>query len=376
MYITSIVGGMLFFLPIIALYLEKSLFNITNVAIIFGIEAIALAIFEIPTGAIADLFGRKRTIVLAYLITIFAMVFLYIGGSMLMFILFAILNSLARSLHSGSDSALIYDTLNEEGKERYYKKVIGTYYAVWPIGASVGSIIGGYIAKFSLSLPALLSILPLSLALILIFFLREPKYEKEEHRNIIKHMANSLKIIVDNKQLILLMVGGFILLAFGENMHRLGSLFFEFKAIPIVYFGYIAAFIFGFSSLGHYISHYISEKIGNKLTLILSVIASPLLLVIATLTLKFTSIMFFIIPSIFFGLRNPVINQLLNLEVSSSKRATIISTSNFMGQLGMAIFAPFIGYWAELYTINTAFMISAILMFIVPVLFLFLKEKN
>ena len=375
-YSSMLIGGLLFFLPILALYFEKNLFSVTNVAIIFAVEAIAFAVFEMPTGAIADLFGRKKTIISANIISILALVFLYIGGSMIMFILYAIINSFARSLTSGTDSALIYDTLKEENKEHSYKKVIGTYHALWPIGASVGSIIGGHLAKVSLSFPILLTFIPLLIATSLTFFLKEPRYEKEDHKNVFRHMINSLKIIINNKQLVILMIGGFILMAFGETIHLLGPLFFKFKEIPIEFFGWIVAFIFGFSSLGHYISHSVSEKIGNKRTLLLAVIGSPLLLLLATLSLKYTAIILFIIPSIFFGLRNPIIDHLLNLEVSSSKRATIISTSNFLGQLGLAIFAPMIGYVAELYTINTAFKISALLMFSVPIVYFFLKDKK
>ena len=172
------------------------------------------------------------------------------------------------------------------------------------------------------------------------------------------------------------MIGGFILMAFGETIHLLGPLFFKFKEIPIELFGWITAFVFGFSSLGHYFSHSVSEKIGNKRALLLAVFGSPLLLLLATLSPKYIAIGLFVIPSIFFGLRNPIINHLLNLEVSSSKRATIISTSNFLGQLGLAIFSPMIGYFADLYTINTAFKISALLMFSVTILYFFLKDKN
>ena len=86
--------------------------------------------------------------------------------------------------------------------------------------------------------------------------------------------------------------------------------------------------------------------------------------------------MFFAVSSFFYGLRTPVIHHLLNDEVKSRNRATVISTSNFMGQLGFAIFAPFIGYFAELYTINTAFMISALILFSVPILFMFLKGRD
>lgn len=375
-YASLIVGGMLFFLPILALYFEETLFTATNVALIFAIGSISLVVFEIPTGAIADLFGRKNTLILANFVVLLGVLFLYIGGSMLMFILFAIFNSLARALSSGTYNAFLYDTLKEEKQEHHYKMVIGKFYAIWPIGASIGSIIGGYLAKISLSFPVGLSLIPLLFAFILTFMLKEPKYEKEKHKNILKHMFNSLKIVIHNKQLIILMMGGFLLMAFGETMHLLGPLFFKFKEMPIVLFGWITAFIFGFSSLGHYYSYAISEKIGNKTTLLISVLGSPIFLIIATLTTKYYAILFFIIPSIFFGLRNPILDHLINIEVSSSKRATIISIFNFSKNLGITIFAPFIGYFAELYTINTAFKISAILMFSVPILYSFLKNKN
>lgn len=375
-YLSMLIGGLLFFLPILALYFEKSLFSVTNVAIIFAVGAMAFAVFEMPTGAIADLFGRKKTIIAANIISILALVFLYIGGSMIIFIFYAIINAFARSLASGTDSALIYDTLKDEHKEHSYKKVVGTYHALWPIGASIGAIIGGHLAKVSLSFPILITFIPLLIATGLTFFLKEPDYEKEDHRNVFRHMINSLKIIINNKQLVILMIGGFILMAFGETIHVLGPLFFKFKEISIELFGWITALIFGFSSLGHYISYRVSEKLGNKRTLVLAVICSPLLLLLATLSLKYTAIILFIIPALFFGLRNPIISHLINLEISSSKRATIISTSSFLGQLGLAIFAPVIGYFAELYTINTAFKISALLMVSVPILYFFLKDKN
>jgi len=375
-YLASVIGGMIFFLPILALYLEKSLFSFTNVAIIFSIEAVALLLFEVPTGAIADLFGRKKTMVTAYCVVIFAIVFLYIGGSMRMFVLFAIFNSFARALASGTDSALIYDTLKDEGKEHLYKKIVGTYHALWPLGASIGSVIGGYLAISSLSLPVIMTLIPFGFAFVLILFIKEPKYEKEDHKNVFRHMFNASKIVISNKQLVFLMLIGFILLGVGESIHRMGSLFFEFKKIPLMYFGWITAFIFGGSSIGHFMSHNFSERFGNKKTLIICVIGSPLLILLATLTLGYVSILLFIIPSLFFGLRRPVVSHLLNLEITSSKRATLISLYNFMGQLGMAIFVPFLGYFSDLYSINMAYMVSASLMFLALLFVLFLKEKN
>lgn len=376
MYATTVIGGMLFFLPVIALYYEQTLFSVTNVALIFAIEYFCSVIFEVPTGAIADLFGRKKTIILAHIIALIGLVFLFIGGSMTMFILYAVFNALAMSFNSGTDSALIYDSLKEEGKEKYYKKIIGTYHALWPLGASIGSIIGGYLAAVSFNFPVLITFIPITIALIFTFFLKEPKYEKEEHKNILKQVRNSSKYILGNRQIIVLILSGFIFMGFGESMHGLDAIFYKFHDIPIVWFGYIMAVSFGLSSIGHYFSHSVSEKIGDKNTLLFTAFLSPIFVILATLNTGLTVAALFVIPSIFFGLRNPVTNHLINLEVASSKRATIHSINNLMNSIGYVIAAPLVGYFADLYTINTAFQISAVIIFFRFFVYLFLKQEK
>ncbi|MBC8500388.1 MAG: MFS transporter [Nanoarchaeota archaeon] len=376
MYIAQVLGGLLFFLPIIALYLEEHLFSVTNVAIVFLVESFAMAIFEVPTGAIADLFGRKKTIILSNVVVLLGFMFLYIGGSMIMFIFFALFNALARSLFSGTSNAMIYDTLKEEGKAHHYKKIIGTYSALWSFGAVAGSLIGGYLASFSLSLTVIMSFIPFTIMLLIFLFLKEPKYETEHHKNVAKHMFLSSKEVVKNYQLIIIFVAGLMMWGIGESMHRLSSLFYDFKQIPIIYFGIIYAFTFGLSSIGHYYAHDVSERLGDKNTLVFASLGTFILLLLATFTTGYVSVVLFVAPSIFFGLRNPIVDHMINEEVESKKRATVISIYNLMTRIGMIIFLPFVGYLTELYTINTAFKIGAVAMITVPVIFMFLKEKS
>lgn len=376
LYATTVIGGMLFFLPVLALYFEKELFTTTNVALIFAIEAFAGVLFEIPTGAIADLFGRKNTLIIAHLITLVALLFLLIGGSLTMFILYAIFNAFARSLSSGTDGAIIYDSLQEEGRAHEYKKINGIYGALWPLGASIGSIAGGYLAKSSLQLPIEATFIPMTISLILMCFLKEAHYEKETHKNILRHMVNASKVIITNKQLIVLVLSYFVMMALGESVHLLSPLFFKFKEIPVEYFGWITAFSFGFSSIGFYISHQVSEKIGNKKTLILVSALSPFFVLTATLLNGIPLAFFWTIPSIYFGIKNPIISHLLNIEITSSKRATVLSINSFMGQLGITAIAPLFGYIADLYTIQTAVQLSALLTLTVPLILIFLKEKQ
>lgn len=371
----DLVLGLIFFVPILALYLEQELFSVTNVAFIFAIQTVTAALLEIPTGAITDLFGRKNSYIIAQLLFLIAIIPLYLGGHMSMFILWAVISAAGMALSSGTSSALIYDTLKEEGKEKHYKKIMSIFYSIWPFGAIIGSIAGGYFATISLSLPIILSTIPFFISITISLFLVEPKYQKEDHKNIFKQMKNSVKVITHTKQLMLILIASLIFFAFGETAHALKPIFLDFKNIPIHYFGIFFAFVFGFSSLGHYLSYHVAKKIGDKQTLLLSAILFPFFLFLATLTEGFYSMTFLVLTSIPFGLRNPVAEHLINIEIESSKRATILSINNLGISFGMAIGGPLLGYFADLWSIEVAYQIAALLMTTGAVFTLFVKNK-
>ena len=376
LYITHFLNGLMFFFPILALYYQQTLFSVQNVALIFAIEAIASAVFEVPTGAIADLFGRKKTMLVAYLINIVSFLFLWIGGSMVIFIVYAILTALAHALNNGSDTAMMYDTLKQEGKENLYKKISGVYMSIWPAGAALSSVAGGYLATISLRTPIFYTIFPFVIALILISFINEPPCEKKHDATLNGHMLESIKDVFKNKQLIFILLGGIIAWSFGESTHFLSQLFFQFKNIPILWFGYATAAEFALSSLGFYFAHSISEYFGNKLTVVISVILLALFLIAATFTTGLIMLVLFSVSSFFFGLRSPILGHLWNQECESRKRATMNSINGFVYQLGVAIIIPIVGYWSDLFTINTAFLLSAIIiLFFSTSFFLFLKKN-
>ena len=113
---------------------------------------------------------------------------------------------------------------------------------------------------------------------------------------------------------------------------------------------------------------------GDKNTILLATISFSFLLLGATFTNGMRMVLLLSLTGFAFGLRNPVNDDLVNKQVISSKRATVISTDQLIRSLGMTIGAPFIGYLADLYTINTAFMITGISILIAAFLALFLKD--
>ena len=92
---------------------------------IFSIASIADAVFEVPTGILSDIIGRKNTIVLGALASVAYAACYALGGSFWMLALGAIFQGLSVAFYSGNNDALLHDSLKESGKEKQYHNFLG-----------------------------------------------------------------------------------------------------------------------------------------------------------------------------------------------------------------------------------------------------------
>lgn len=376
MYIRSFTSNLAFFLPVMTLFFQNIVSSVTFIALVFSIMSITTLIFEIPTGVFADLFGKKKTMIIASFLTVIAITLLAFSTSFYMLVIFAIIFAFKNTLFSGTQEALYYDSIKKLGKEKDYKKILGKNKVLLQIGSFIGAISGGFMASYFLRLPFLLTIPIAIFGLILVFFITEPNYKKEKHKSILKHTYGSLKPFIKNRQLFFLTIFGFFSFGVGEALFHLNQIFFDFVNLPITFFGIVFALISILGMFGALFSHSISEKIGDKQTLILSYLLNGLLIILATVFLGYLGVALLVLLSLFGGLSSPVMGHLLNREIESKNRSTVLSINNLFQSFGYIIFAPFIGYLADLYNISTAFRIAGILSILLVVILFFIKNKS
>ena len=105
------------------IFLLERGFSLAQVGMAEGVYHITSMIFEVPSGMAADLFGRKRTLILSGIVGMCSAVmmtleawsgFVYCGMAF---------SALSLNLASGTEEALVYDSLLEAGAEAGYKKV-------------------------------------------------------------------------------------------------------------------------------------------------------------------------------------------------------------------------------------------------------------
>jgi MFS family permease len=119
-----------FYYPVFTiLFLDYGL-SLEQFALLNTVWAFTNVLAEVPSGALADIFGRKRLLVATTLLMVGEMsllAFVPLGNPQLVFMVFfanRILSGLAEAMASGADEALAYDTLGAAGLAHEWPKVL------------------------------------------------------------------------------------------------------------------------------------------------------------------------------------------------------------------------------------------------------------
>lgn len=202
--------------------------------------------FEVPTGIIADVWGRKRSIVTGSIMFLCGIAAYVNIPHWRMFFLGSFLWALGLALVSGADESLLYDSLVADGREHESKKIIDNFNGLhrlgWAIGAPLASGIG-YLVGLKEVIYCMA--IPFSLALFIAFTLKEPPRKKTSYRETIESAwktirgKKALRMITMNDVLI---AGSFIT-SIWLHQRLLGEL-----SVPIVWFGWVQTGLMGIAT--------------------------------------------------------------------------------------------------------------------------------
>jgi MFS family permease len=141
--------------------------------------SLCVLLFEIPTGTLADTFGRKNTVILSFFTNVIGVILYVVYPTFWMFMLAEMFWALSIALASGAKEAMVYDTLVDHGEEKQSQKVFGKFKMshLWAlmISAPIGSLIG---QAWGFEWAVLLMVIPFSLSALILLFVPEPKSHK------------------------------------------------------------------------------------------------------------------------------------------------------------------------------------------------------
>lgn len=190
-YLMYFLEGLLFTIPVWYAYQEKYL-SIEQLGIVYAFFSFLTFILEMPTGAIADLFGRKSSMFIGWILSGIGVIILGLSTEFMQFVLGFGLYGFGISLVSGANYALLYDSLKELGREDQFTKQVADNGSFTRLSMMIGSFTGGILFAISPGLPFILQGIAFLVLAIVILFLQEPMIDSEKFT--FKNYINQTKL--------------------------------------------------------------------------------------------------------------------------------------------------------------------------------------
>lgn len=360
MQVLSFINWFFLIIPTLVIFYQAHGLSMKQVMIIQAVFSISLVLIEIPSGYFADRFGRKASIVIGAIGGAIGMAFYVMANGFWGFLTAEIILSISAGFYSGADSALIYDSLLEMRREGDYKKIQGRVRATGNFAEGFASIIGGFLALVSLKTPFYAEFFVVLFAIPLAISLREPKPHETKITEDKKGMFGIAKYALhSHKEIKWLILYSAVIGAATLNITWFTQPYWKNAGVPLALFGILWAllqFTVGISSMA---AHYFDKKFGRKILFTSFIFLIPISYIFLGASKAPWVLIFIFVFNIVRGIKGPLIDAYINGLIPSYMRATVLSVHQFAGRLMFAIISPFLGWAADLYSLNYALLLSA-----------------
>ena len=372
-----------FFEPYLYIYLLQVIgLNLFQIGTLFSIREAITYIFEVPSGILADQYGKKIELVICFIFYILSFFFFYIGGNYFIIVIAMFFFGLGEAFRSGTHKAMIYSYLEEKGWFKYKTFVYGRTRSFSLIGSSISAFAAIFII---IRLPEmktifLFSIIPYVLDFLLIlsypnslnervestlnlkkFFIFSVRKVKEifSNQDLKKVILSSslfdgiFKILKDYIQPILqdiILVSGIYAVAAMDADTRLK-----------IILGIIYGVIYIFSSMVSRNVYRLNLKIKSNRLMDISFDIFSILFLILFFAIRLEMIVLVILLYFVFYLlkdgRRPLVVDVFGDTMRKTERVTVLSVESQTRSLFMIILAPVFGYIADGFGIATLFFV-------------------
>lgn len=361
-FLTFFMNGW-FILPNWVFYFAQFI-TIPKIGLIDGVSKLVAVFLEVPSGAVSDLLGKKRTLIfgnlsfaLCCLIIINATSFTWLLiGNIIMFIGFAFV--------SGAKEAILFDSLKDIKKEDHYDEVLGKVSSIATFTTIASIFGGGLLFKLNPQFTFIAWLLFNLISVGLLLFMNEPKSDTEE----VSYTQYILKLKTGVQSILTKPIFSFVLpvLFFSmliksyEGVIRQNTgAYFGFSGAT---FGYALALILIPTLLVSYNYSTIIKLFKEKVELLfISLYMIGFLFVYITNNLYF-GVFSFLSVYVAQELAKPYIIGLINKQTESKHRATAISTVSLFSEFPYMIVVIFFGSLIQIESIQYYYLLILLIL--------------
>ncbi len=335
--------------------------SLGDILLLQGLFSLATLLMEYPSGYLSDRLGYRPALIVASLFGVAGWILYSVATTFNGVLLAELLLGVCFAFISGADTALLFETLKVQGRQREYPRFDGRMTGLAQIGEAAGALLAGVIYAASPRLPFELQIGIWLLALALALALREIPVTVEESPTAPRsHLAAAWQVGHDalrdpylRSTLILTTLLGIasfypvwlIQPAMQEN------------GVPLPWFGPIWAGANLTVALFSFYSHRAVAFFGIK-----SLLGLFTLLILGGylglgLSHALGAFFFYYLLTAMRGLQGPMFRHLLQQASQRHNRASILSLKSFLFRLLFVATGPLIGQFADRSGLFNAFLL-------------------
>ena len=387
-------SGVLFTLATSLIWATNTIFmmqvgglTIFHVMLVNAIYLVAQAVFEIPTGVVADTIGRKASFLIG-IATILVSTILYVltpamHWGLTGFIVASILIGLGFTFQTGAVDAWLVDALDSTGYDQPKERVFALGQMTSGSGMLVGSILGGLLGQWNLSLPYVVRAVLLVAAFVVVA-VRFKDLGFTPRRLTAATFGDETRTIFEagvrygwhdkvvRPLLFVSLVGG-VFFMYG---------FYSWQPFVLQLLGRNAVWLLGFVQAGISLTGILGNSLVKRIMrtgaarrdptrelAIASVVQMLLIVGIAAIGLTTrtpgvlpacSAIGLWLCWGVVFGVAGPVRQSFINDHIPSAQRATVLSLDAFFGDVGGGAGQPALGWISQTASIGLGWLVGGV----------------
>jgi MFS family permease len=345
--------------PIWVIYLQQERgLSLTQITLLDAPFWLLIVFAEVPTGAVADRFGRKTSLAIGGLLFGVAVFVFGVAESYPIILVSYAAWGLAITFQSGADTAILYDSLKKVGREEEFQKINGRLWAITSFAVLIAILVGAPLAAAtSLAFPIIVSAF-IGLACVPVaLWMYEPRDGETEPEPYFRMVSQGVRDAWAQPALryIMLFSGVMFTAVFAPMIfmqpflaeHGVSTENLGLWQAPVRAAGMVAALM----------AYRFVSAAGEKAAFF----AMPLTLGVCYLLLAGVNqvwiVLAFLPVGMIAGSQNPVLASYINRRIPSERRATMLSVQSLVASILIAGTEPAAGLLADEFGLRATFLV-------------------
>lgn len=367
------------YIPAVKLFYAENSLSDFDLFLLHAIYSFVIFTVEIPSGYLADVWGRKKTIITGMFFGIIGFGAYSMSWGFWGFLLAELALGIGQGFISGSDTAILYDSLSEQKKVEKYLKHESRITGSGNIAEALAGIVFTVLAFSSMRGYYYIQTGLSAIGFMGAWFLVEPKVHLSKTK---VSLQSILEIVRDtlwkkpqlNRYIFLSSIIGFASL----SMAWFAQIFLYEAGVEKANFGIVWTALNLMVAIGSFSSSWTDRLLGPRHILLFLLIFLSGGFILSSLTISFWGIGFLLVFYFVRGTAHPIMKDRINKLTESNVRATVLSVRSLIIRILFAVLGPLLGWYTDRLSLSFALMLCGLIV-LFPGVFLvarILRNKN